>query len=164
MTTEQALIGEADPGYAGPERRGGGVDRRRRFMFSLLYGGLQPRRRLGRRAGDRYRPIIDWHGPGLLASAVLVLVLCVVDAFLTLWLMAGGFVEANPLMAPLVAGDARHFAVTKLALTGGGVLVLVALAQFQVFRVIRAGALVHTILAAYVVLIGYELSLVAQVG
>jgi hypothetical protein len=142
------------------ERRAAG-DRRRRFVFSLVYGGLRPRRRTGRRASDHHRPIIDWHGPGLLTSSILVLLLCVADAFLTLWLLQDGAIEANPLMAALLAGDGRRFAISKLALTGGGVLTLVAMANFRVFRTIRAGTLVHTILAAYLVLVCYEVALVA---
>ncbi len=144
-----------------PERRVAAADRRRKFVFSLFYGGLRPRRRTGRRAADHHQPIIDWHGPGLLTSSILVLLLCVADAFLTLWLLHDGAIEANPLMAALVEGDGRRFAIAKLALTGGGVLTLVAMANFRVFRRIRAGTLVHTILAAYLVLICYELTLVA---
>jgi hypothetical protein len=145
-----------------PERRVAPTDRRCRLVYSLFYGGLRPRRRTGRRASDRHRPIIDWHGPGLLASAVLVLVLCVVDAFLTLWLITEGAIEANPLMAPLIQGDVRSFAITKLALTGVGIVMLVAIARFRLFRRIRVGSLVHTILFAYLVLISYELALIAQ--
>jgi hypothetical protein len=145
-----------------PERRVAPTDRRRKLVFSLIYGGLRPRRRTGRRASDRHRPIIDWHGPGLLASAVLVLVLCVVDAFLTLWLITDGAIEANPLMAPLVQGDVQGFAITKLALTGGGIVTLVAIQRFRIFRRIRVGTLVHTILLAYLVLISYELGLIAH--
>ena len=144
------------------ERRVAARDRRSKLVFSLFYGGLRPRRRTGRRASDHHQPIIDWHGPGLLASAVLVLVLCVADAFLTLWLMTTGAIEANPLMAPLVAGGGQGFAIAKLALTGGGILTLVAMANFRVFRLIRVGALVHTILVAYVALVCYELLLVAH--
>ncbi len=159
QATELTLDGGGVPV---PERRVADRDRRRKLMFSLFYGGLRPRRRTGRRASDHYRPIIDWHGPGLLTSAVLVLVLCVVDAFLTLWLMTDGAIEANPLMAPLIDGGARGFAISKLALTGCGILTMVAMANFRVFRLIRVGTLVHTILAAYVALVCYELMLVAQ--
>ena len=158
-TTETALGPEGEPVT---ERRVATVDRRRKFLFSLVYGGLRPRRRTGRRDSDDHRPIIDWHGPGLLASAILVLVLCVADALLTLWLMTNGAIEANPLMAPLVGGDAQRFAITKLALTGGGLVTLVALANFRIFRGLRVGTLVHTILFAYLVLVSYELALVAQ--
>jgi hypothetical protein len=150
-------------GEARPERRVAASDRRRKLVFSLVYGGFRPRRRASRRAADDHRPIVDWHGPGLLASTVLVLVLCVVDAFLTLWLMTEDVAtEANPLMAPLVVGDARSFALIKLALTGAGVVMLVALSRFRVFRFIRVGTLVHTLLLAYLALVSYEFVLVTQ--
>ena len=126
-----------------PERRHGNPDRRARLWFGLLYGGFRPRRRAGRREDDRVRPIIDWHDPALFASAILILVLCVADAVLTLHLLAVGAREANPVMALFVYGDARRFVLTKLALTGGGVVALVALARFRVFRWLRAGAIVH---------------------
>jgi hypothetical protein len=147
---------------ASHERRVSARDRRERLVHSLVYGGLNPRRRTGRRRGDHVRPIVDWHGPGLFASSMLVLLLCVADGFLTLRLLAGGAVEANPFMALYVYGNARRFAIVKLALTGGGILTLVALARFRVFHVLRAASLVHAILAAYVVLVGYELTLLAQ--
>jgi hypothetical protein len=145
-----------------PERRSGHGDRRRSVLFALLYGGLRPRRRSGRRASDHHRPIVDWHGPGLLASSVLVIVLCAVDAFLTLWLMTAGAVEANPFMAPLVNGDVLRFTVTKLTLTGAGVVTLVAIANFRVFRRVRVATLVHAMVLAYLVLVSYEVALIAQ--
>jgi hypothetical protein len=158
-----AIDSTADGAGVGiPDRRVANRDRRRQLMFSLFYGGLKPRRRTGRRASDHHRLIIDWHGPGLLASSVLVLLLCVIDAFLTLWLMTNGAVEANPLMAPLLAGDVQRFAITKLALTGGGIVTLVAMSNFRIFRLIRVGTLVHTVLLAYLALVSYELALVTS--
>lgn len=134
-----------------------GVDRRRRPLWqSLFYGSLKPRRRSGRRTVDLHSPIIDWHGPWLFLSATLILILCAADAFMTLRLLESGAVEANPFMALYVYDDARRFAIIKLALTGTGVLTLVALARFQLFRVMRAAALVHLVLAAYVLLVSYE--------
>lgn len=160
--TSTIELTRAPSGAPCAERRVATGDRRRKLVYSLFYGGLRPRRRTGRRAADHHRPIIDWHGPGLLASAVLVLTLCVVDAFLTLWLLASGAVEANPVMAPLVNGSVQGFAIVKLALTGGGVLTLVALANFRVFRLFRVSTLVHTVLIAYLVLVSYELALIAR--
>jgi hypothetical protein len=145
------------------ERRLGGPDRRARLWFGVLYGGFRPRRRAGRREDDHIRPIIDWHDPALLTSAILILVLCAADAALTLHLLSTGAREENPVMALLVYGDARRFVVAKLALTGAGVLALVALARFRVFRGLRAGAIVHSLLVAYLLLITYELSLAASV-
>jgi hypothetical protein len=140
------------------ERRSG-VDRRRRFWWSLLHGGLWPRRVAGRRAEDHHRPLIDWHGPGLLASCVLILLLCCADAFLTLLLISRGAVEANPIMALWVYDDVRTFTIVKLALTGAGVLALVAIARFRVFGFVRVASLVHAVLVGYTALIVYQLYL-----
>jgi hypothetical protein len=158
-----------DPDRSGPppgsaERRQARPDRRARLWFGLLYGGFRPRRRAGRREDDRVRPIIDWHDPALFASAILILVLCMADAVLTLQLLSGGASEANPVMALFVYGDARQFILAKLALTGGGVVGLVALARFRVFRWLRAGAIVHSLVVAYLMLITYELSLAASLN
>jgi hypothetical protein len=73
--------------------------------------------------------------------------------------MQRGAIEANPAMAPLVYGSAALFAITKLALTGVGIVTLVAVARFRLFKIFRAGTLVHVSLLAYLVLIGYELAL-----
>jgi hypothetical protein len=134
-----------------------GADRRRRLWWSLLYGGVWPRRLGGRRYEDHHRPLIDWHGPGLLASCVLILLMCVADAFLTLKLIALGAIEANPVMALWVYDDVRTFTAIKMALTGAGVLALVAIARFRVFRLIRVATLVHAVLVGYGALIAYEL-------
>lgn len=146
------------------ERRQSGEDRRARLWHSLVFGGMNPRRRSGRRTADFYRPIVDWHGPWLFASSMLILILCVADGFLTLRLLAGGAIEANPFMALYVYGDAQRFAIVKLAMTGAGVLTLVSLARFQVFRVLRAQVLVHVVLVAYLVLVAYELKLLERMA
>jgi len=146
------------------DRRRGSHDRRVRLWRSLVYGGLNPRRRVGRRAGDHHRPIVDWHGPGLFASSFLILILCVLDAFLTLRLLASGAHEANPLMALYVNSDERRFVIVKLSLTGAGLLALVALARFRVFRALRAATFVHAVLAGYAALVIYELALLERIG
>jgi Domain of unknown function (DUF5658) len=138
-------------------------DRRIRFVHSLLYGGLQPRRRSARRATDAHRPLIDWHGPVLFFSVVTILVLCTVDALLTLVLIGRGAVEVNPLMRPFVPSDPHAFAVVKLAATGASLLMLVAIARFRVFKVLRVANLVHAALVGYVGLVAYEVWLLGLV-
>lgn len=148
----------APPAFA--ERRGA-PDRRRHFLWSLVYGGFYPRRRGGRRLTDQHRPIVDWHGPELLFSSVGLIVLCLCDAALTLVLLAHGASEANPVMALIVDGDVERFALVKLALTASGLLALVAVSRFTVFRLIRVANLVHLAMAGYVALIIYEAWLVS---
>lgn len=164
MPPDARTTAEPTPPAAGGERRVQSRDRRESLLYSLLYGGLRPRRHAARRLEDQLRPIVDWHGPALLASAFLILVLCVADALLTLRLIAAGAEEANPVMALVVYGDARRFVLTKLALTGGGVLLLVACARFRVLRLLRADTIVHGLLVAYLLLITYELSLASDLG
>ena len=142
-------------------RRRGPSDRRSRLAYAIVYGAWHPRRRAARRASDHHQPIIDLHSKSLFVSAVVVLLLCVVDAFLTLDLLQKGAVEANPLMAPFVQGSASAFAIVKLALTGASLLTLVAVSRVRIFRVLRAGTIVHAAVIAYASLIGYEIYLLA---
>lgn len=136
------------------ERRRG-VDRRRLSIGSFLRGGVTPRRRGGRRAGEQHLPI-DWHEPYLLFLAIMILLLSVADAFLTLTLMMSGAQEANPFLAFVLRDHPELFAVVKMMLTGTGVVVLVAVARSRVFRVMRVGFVLQGLFVAYVALIAYE--------
>jgi hypothetical protein len=139
---------------ARPERRVA-QDRRRMTLGTFLRGGLTPRRRNGRRAGEQHLPI-DWHEPYLLFLSVTILLLSVVDAFLTVTLITGGAQEANPLLEFVLRVEPRLFAAIKMGLTGAGVLVLVAVARTRLFRVMRVGMVLQGVFVAYVALIAYE--------
>jgi uncharacterized protein DUF5658 len=133
-------------------------DRRRVTLRSFLQGGMTPRRRGGRRLGDQDMPV-DWHEPHLLFLALTILLLSVADAFLTLTLMDLGATEANPFMAFVLAQHPKLFAAVKMLFTGGGVLVLVAVARARLFSVVRVATVLQWLLVAYAALIFYEWSL-----
>ncbi|HET7609294.1 MAG TPA: DUF5658 family protein [Gammaproteobacteria bacterium] len=135
------------------ERRRGG-DRRRLTVRSFLQGGFTPRRRGGRRAGEQHLPI-DWHEPYLLFLSLTILLLSFADAFITLTLIMGGAREANPLLAYILRDHPEWFATVKMGLTGAGVLMLVAMARWRLFRM-RVGLMLQGIFVAYVALIAYE--------
>ncbi len=99
---------------------------------------------------------IDWHEPYLLFLSVTILLLSVVDAFLTLTLLTIGATEANPIMAFVLRHHPQLFALTKMAFTSIGVLVLVAVARARVFRVMKVGAVLQGLFVGYVALIAYE--------
>jgi len=145
-----------DRGVAAPpaERRVA-HDRRRTTLGTFLRGGFTPRRRNGRRAGEHHLPI-DWHEPYLLFLSVTILLLSVVDAFLTVTLITGGAQEVNPLLDFVLRVRPELFAALKMGLTGGGVLVLVAVARARLFRVMRVGVVLQGVFVAYVALIAYE--------
>ena len=138
-----------------------GSDRRALSARTFFQGGLTPRRRRSRRT-DEATPLVDWHEPHLLFLALAILLLSVLDAFLTLTLMTRGAHEVNPILAWLLDTHPGLFAVVKMTLTGTGVLVLVAVARTKVFRIIRVATIMHGFVVAYVCLILYEWSLLRQ--
>ena len=145
----------ADGGGRAFRERRGGEDRRHTTLRTFLQSGVTPRRRGGRRADENHLPI-DWHEPYLLFIAFTILALNVLDAFFTLTLLTAGAREANPVIAYVLEQHPKLFAVTKMGLTGVGVLVLVAVARARLFNVMRVGSLLHAVFAGYVTLIAYE--------
>ena len=136
------------------ERRDG-ADRRHTSLGTFLRGGVTPRRRYGRRAGEHHLPI-DWHEPYLLFVSLMIVLLSVADAFLTLTLIMNGASEANPFMAMVLLDFPELFAAVKMGFTGAGVLVLVAVARHRLFRIMRVGVVLQGFFVAYVALITYE--------
>lgn len=138
-----------------------GQDRRTSTLHALWSGSFRKRRRHARRDADVRIAAIDWHHPQWLAVAMLILLLCCVDAVLTLTLVGAGGSEINPFMRPLVGGDAAAFTYWKFGLTAGGVMLLVVLARARVFGRVSVGPILYGVLAAYVALVAYELWLVS---
>jgi hypothetical protein len=136
-----------------------GPDRRRGGLRSLIHGSFNPRRRGPRRSDDRSLSSVDWHQPQWLAVAVLILLFSCADAFLTLRLIEQGAYEANPFMAPLVAGSALGFTVVKIGLTSAGVIFLTLLSRTKAFGRVPVSLLLYTVLAGYGALIVYEMHL-----
>lgn len=137
-----------------PDRRHG-YDRRRLTWRTFIQGSVTPRRRLSRRSGEAMA-LVDWHEPHLLFLAIMILLLSVADAFLTLTLLMRGAQEVNPILAFVLQRFPEQFAIVKMALTGMGVLILVAMARATVFRVVRVSRVLHWCLAVYGLLIAYE--------
>jgi hypothetical protein len=138
------------------------IERRRSVLRALWRGNFERRRLAPRRRDERHAVVTDWFHPQWLAVAILILLLCSVDAFLTLTLIANGAEEVNPLMEPLVRGSGHAFAFWKFGLTAMGVVLLTVLARLQVFG--RAvGTILYIVLAMYAVLVGYELFLLRNI-
>jgi hypothetical protein len=143
----------------GGERRGR-AERRRRGLWSVCYGSFNPRRRsYPRRAGDVRFHSLDWHSAHLLAVSIGICLLSMTDAFLTLMLLNSGADEINPIMAALLERGVTAFTVCKMAATGVCILALVITSKYRFMRLIRVEFVLYAVLAAYVGLVGYELSL-----
>lgn len=145
---------------ARPERRRT-PERRVATPHSVIIGGLRGRRRrIGRRGDDRWG-YVDWYEPRLFLMANGVLLLCCFDALFTLELLGRGAVEWNPFMAVLIDTDIHLFVTVKLALTAGGLMFLVVHANFYLFRFLKLEEVLRLFMWWHLVLVGYELELLA---
>jgi hypothetical protein len=139
------------------QERRGLADRRRRVWWSVYYGNFNPRRRAPPRRTDESRfHSLDWHSAHLLAVAIGILLLSVVDAFMTLLLLQGGADEVNPIMALVIYRSVAAFAAVKMGLTSVGIVFMVFLARYRFMRLMPVEWVLHGVLLAYVGLIGYE--------
>jgi hypothetical protein len=114
---------------------------------------------VGRRTADERFQATDWHGAHLWAASVSILILSVVDAFLTVTLMSGGAVEVNPFMAAVMGHDIGVFAILKIAMTGFCVMLMVFLARYRFMRLVRVELLLYGVLLTYFFLVGHELDM-----
>ncbi len=145
------------PGLLHDRRHAG--DRRRHSAWSFLYGGLRPRRRTGRRAGDEHRIFLDWHEPRVLYLALAILLMSCADALFTLNLLAAGGEELNAVMRALLSQGVRWFLWAKIGLTAFGIVVLVVAARRLVLGRLSVFWMLRLFFAGYVVLIGWEIYL-----
>ncbi len=90
-----------------------------------------------------------------------IILLSLLDAFFTLKLVTiGAASEFNPVMNFFLNMGPVPFLLIKYALTVGGVLSFLVLKNFTYLsRKVRVSSIIVTVLALYVVLIMYELSL-----
>ena len=138
------------------------AERRRLTLWSVLYGGLRPRRRHLRRSPDTGLQVVDWHESHLLAVAFSILLLCAADAAITVVLIMAGASELNPLMNKLLSIDVALFTAAKIALTGLGIGVLVVLSRFRLFGRIRVVQSLYAVLVIYLLLVSYELTILSS--
>jgi hypothetical protein len=143
--------------------RRSGSERRNTTFAAYWHGARKPRRRGGRREADLRYAVIDWYSARLLIPVLTILGLCVLDGMLTVMLMRHGAYELNPVMALFLPHNLLGFALTKLALTGVGLCILVACSRMRLFRKIPGELIVYAVLGIYMCLIAYELRMLEYV-
>ncbi len=138
------------------------IDRRHFTWRTVFYGFVRSRRHTYRRVGETQVLFIDWHHPWLFFLAVGTMLLNCLDAFMTLQLIDRGMVEVNPVMSAVIGQGARAFAVSKMLMTGFGILVLVFLAKARILDRFRAGVLLTVFFSFYACLVCYEFVFLLQ--
>ena len=131
-------------------------DRREVSWRTLVYGYARSRRHSLRREEDAEVLFLDWHHPWLFFLSVGIMLFSCMDAFMTLQLLERGMYEANPVMAAVLGHGTTAFAVTKMAMTGTSILILVFLAKARFLNRVRAGLILTVFFSIYACLICYE--------
>jgi len=131
-------------------------DRREFSWRTVVFGFMRSRRRATRRDSEVEPMFTDWHHPWLFFLAVGIMLMSSLDAFFTLQLLDRGAIEINPVMAAVIGQSAMSFAVSKMVLTGFGILALVFLSKSRFFNRMRTGLLLTFFFSVYAVLICYE--------
>ena len=143
------------------EKRSGKERRAHQFpkWRYLLFSG---KRANARRKEDRHRTFyFDRYSSSLFAAIVAILMLSVLDALLTLYLIDNGSTELNPVMSYFIEYSPYVFMGAKYFLTCIGVIILL------LFRnVLRKRSITHTqnlfsyIIVTFATVIAWELYLI----
>ena len=159
MQTGPASINAYNPTIDRDRRSG--QDRRKRLtsLGQMMFYG---QRQTIRREVDRQRLIwVDKYSPALFILILIVVLLSIVDAILTLFLVNKGATEINPIMAYCLSLGPSMFVLAKYALTCISVLVLLVLSNVFIFRIkIYAKTIFHYIIGVFSCVVLWELYLV----
>jgi hypothetical protein len=137
-------------------------DRRAFGWRTVIFGFLRSRRREHRRSAEDEPVFIDWHHPWLFFLAVGTMLLSCLDAFFTLRLLDRGAIEVNPVMAIAINHGTVAFTVSKMLLTGFGILMLVFLSRSRLFNRVRTGLLLTLFFSVYACVICYQFVLLLE--
>ena len=140
------------------------TDRRLKRFGGLRWLFTPGRRRHVRRKSDRNRVnILDYYPPKWFYFLVATLLLSVVDAFLTLWLIDHGAVELNKIMAYYLNKGPYIFISVKYFLTAAAVTitVLISHAFFRSFR-IRSEYMLMVFFSFFACVVVWELYLIVR--
>jgi hypothetical protein len=147
--------------YYAIERRSG-KDRREKklqgFSKYLFYG----RREHSRRAEDKHRfSFFDRYSSKLFAAISAILILSLVDAYFTLYLIDRGASELNPVMAYFLNSGPVTFIIAKYILTSLSVVILLIIKYVVVAQKrFNTHSLYFFIIITFVAVILWELHII----
>ncbi len=131
-------------------------DRRQASTKPLSRYSLKGGRKETRRADESKHYYVDWYEPRYFIMIVLILILCVMDAYLTLKILNFGGQELNPLMLLFFNKNPELSMVFKYMITAVSVIVILIHKNFIVFGKVKVYHFIYAIFSVYVVLVAYE--------
>jgi hypothetical protein len=107
-------------------------ERRKRQIPHLKYLIFSGRRKTIRRDEDKGKFIVlDDHGLGIFALAIIILAFSALDGLFTLYLISSGAREINPLMSYLIDFNPRFYLAVKCIVTTVGIIILIVLRNYK---------------------------------
>jgi len=137
------------------------MDRRQNRASFLGVFRTNGRRKVVRRAiettaGGHY---LDHYEARLFIPSLIILVLCMIDAHITLNLLAKGATELNVVMKLAIEKGVVIFLVTKYAMTATSVVFLVIHHQFRIFNIVQVRHIIYGYAWIYITLLTYEITM-----
>ncbi len=137
-------------------------ERRSPIPFLCPYQlGIKSGRRNGVRRAAVNVAYVDNYAGHIGFCCLAIVLLSATDAFLTLNILGRGGVELNEFMAVLIEDNTQKFVMFKLALTSLAAIFLVIHHEVRIMTKFRCKHLLYAILAGYICLISYELTLLS---
>lgn len=145
------------------ERRSGQDRRKNKFNFFRRPFSSRRRRALRRRADQRGFYLLDYYNPKIFYTVTLILLLSVVDALLTLWLISAGAEELNPVMAYFLGISPNVFMMAKYLITATSVVIVVVLNYVFIQRLrLKSGDLLNYFAGCFAAVVAWELILIVR--
>jgi len=138
------------------------VERRQVNLRSMFYALFMSRRQIQRRAGCAVYCYSDHYDLATFSAAMVMILLCVFDAYFTLRLIRYGSTELNPILAWALNKHVLLFFIVKYTITAACVVVAVMHRQFRVFGMTGFQILLAC-LVVYGVIVNYELGMLVSV-
>ena len=142
-----------------------GIDRRTNYKGRLKYLFFNGRRAQSRRDEDMGKAIIfDIYNQKLFFAITAILILSILDAFLTLLIIQKGARELNPVMAYFLEHGPLIFIVAKYLLTSIGVLILLIFKNVFLTKIkIYTHSLFPCVIVVFMAVVTWELFIIYYV-
>lgn len=104
------------------------------------------------------------HGQKVFAAAMLIILLTIVDAFLTLDLVSRGATEWNPIMAYYLDQSPLSFFAVKYLLTCASIIIILSITKTHIFgQKLRVKALLVFFIAVLAAVVKWQLFLLHRI-
>jgi hypothetical protein len=131
-------------------------DRRLASTKSFSFYTVRGRRKRARRVEEGENYYVDRYELHYLFLIISILILCFLDAFLTVILLQLGAEELNPFMLIFIKKDVVLSMVVKYLITALSLICILIHKNFRIFRNLRVHSLIYFVLTLYVVLVLFE--------